>query len=132
MKDYELDAFASKPIKYFSHDADAHLDNKCKKLIKRGGWAAYGRWWLLCEVLARADGHMINVCTEEDKDIAADDLQFKNVADLESFIELLRSVELIAQDNDFIYSNRMFENAKKVSAHRAGAAKTNAKRWGKE
>jgi hypothetical protein len=51
---------------------------------------------------------------------------------MQEFLNLLRDVGLIAADMDFVYSIRMIENAKKVAAHKAGAAKTNKKRWGKE
>lgn len=132
MKPDELAEFALKPIKYFSHDVDAHDDRKCQKLIKRGGWAAYGRWWLLCEVLGHADGHFLKVDTDEDKELTCDDLKFDSVEEMQEFLDLLRDVGLIAADTDFVYSNRMMNNAKKVAAHKAGAAKTNRKRWGKE
>ena len=132
MKHDELDEFAAKPIKYFSHDTNASDDIKCRRLIKRGGWAAYGRWWRLCEVLGRIDGHALKIANDDDLDIAADYLQFDSVSDMVEFFELLRNVGLIEPDAEFVYSKRMFSNAMQASARKRGAAKTNAKRWGEK
>ena len=56
---------------YFSHDAGAHDDLKCKMLMVRGGLEAYGRWWLLCEALAYADGHRLPYSSDDERAVAA-------------------------------------------------------------
>ena len=45
---------AREPMAFFSHDSHAASDIKCRRLIRRFGMEGYGRWWLLCELLAAA------------------------------------------------------------------------------
>ena len=49
-------SLALEPMRYFSHDSDAREDMKCRYLRSRYGMAGYGRWWVLCEMLAQQRG----------------------------------------------------------------------------
>ena len=73
----EIERFASKPMAFFSHDSHAADDEKCRRLINRLGLEGYGRWWLLCELLAATDGHKLTVQTDEDMLILSESLGFK-------------------------------------------------------
>jgi hypothetical protein len=126
----ELDEFAAEPIKYFSHDSNAHHDRKCKRLKRMYGFEGYGRWWQLCELLASADGHYLPSYTEEDWELIADDLEFETAEEAKEFIHALQSLQLLEPDDSFVYSHRMFENAIKVSASRRGGKKGAIGRWG--
>lgn len=52
---------AARPMEFFTHDVHAHEDIQLRRLVARCGMEGYGRWWLLCELLASADGHRISV-----------------------------------------------------------------------
>lgn len=122
-----IDEYAAKPLRYFSHDANARDDQKCRRLKRKHGMAGYGRWWQLCEVLASCDGHYLATRTDDDWELVADYLEFPTVEETKDFIESLKSLMLIEPDPDFIWSKRMNANAETVGKQRAGGAK----RWGK-
>lgn len=118
----DVEVAAAEPLAYFSHDADAASDIKCRKLLRRRGVAGYGRWWLLCEHMAKASGHSIQISEEEDAEILAEDLQFESIDELMSFLGELADLNLI----DFkrfgsgeIWSNRMGRNAEVTGIKRA-------------
>lgn len=48
-------------MKYLQHDVDASEDPKCAALIDELGVEAYGRYWLLLEVMARASSPCIDL-----------------------------------------------------------------------
>lgn len=111
---------AQKPLDYFSHDADAASDVKCRKLIRRCGMAGYGRWWRVCEMLAAATGHALSVTCEEDVDMLADDLEFDSPEELVDFLHTLCELGLLSGMGDGVFtSDRMTDNAMKVGAKRA-------------
>lgn len=120
---YELDEYAAKPIAYFSHDAKAHDDEKLKRLKLRKGLEAIARWWFLCEHLAAADNHYLRCQSQEDWEIIAMYLDFDTIDEAQAYIDTLRSLQLIAQDTEFIWSERMNRNAEKVAVKRRNGAK---------
>lgn len=48
-------------MKYLQHDVDASEDPKCAALIDELGVEAYGRYWLMLEVMARASSPCIDL-----------------------------------------------------------------------
>lgn len=42
---------------YFKHDAYARHDHKCKSLINKHGWAGYGKYWAIVEMLRESSGY---------------------------------------------------------------------------
>lgn len=125
-----MDEYAARPIAYFSHDANAHADIKCKRLKRKLGMAGYGRWWQLCEVLAGIDGHHLPTATDDDWELIADFLEFPTTDEAKEFIDVLRGLQLIEPDMDFVWSKRMNKTAERVGKVRRGGARGNAKRWG--
>jgi len=111
-------------MRYFSHDADAASDIKCRRLIRRLGMEGYGRWWRLCELLAASDGHVLSLKTEEDADIIADELCLDGTAELMSFVMVLKDVGLLVLPGDGpAYSERMLANAEYFGKKRAAGRK---------
>lgn len=124
----ELDEYASKPLAYFSHDSDAQNDCKLRRLLRMGGVAAYGRWWLLCEALAQYDGHALPCVTALDWEEIADYIDAPTIDAAKDFITMLSELKLIEESDGFLWSRRMHENAKKVGIRRKGAAVSNSVR----
>lgn len=122
-----MDEWSAKPLRYFSHDANARDDQKCRRLKRKYGMAGYGRWWQLCEVLASVDGHHLSTRSDDDWELVADYLEFPTVEETKEFVESLKSLMLIEPDPDFIWSKRMNATAETVGKQRKGGAK----RWGK-
>lgn len=113
---------AAKPIPYFSHDNNAAEDIKCQRLLIRGGFEAYGRWWRVCELMAMYTGHHIPYATDEDFLILGKQLMCESTKELGDFVKLLADVELISIDalgRGEIASDRMNRNASALGFQRA-------------
>ena len=78
----EIELAAARPMAFFPHDADSARDMKCRKLIRREGMAGYGRWWRLCELMAATDGHALEIGTDEDMELYAEELGYGTAAEL--------------------------------------------------
>lgn len=119
---------------YFPHDYHAHKDPKCSALIKDFGFAGYGLYWTIVEILHEQGGkikkfpklfdglaHQLNV----DKDYMVSLLE-----------ALLRDYELLQQDQNCIWSERVLRNLefrnslyiKKAQAGRIGGLRSGASR----
>ena len=128
---YEAQLEAKRPMKYFSHDSDASKDIKCRRLIRRLGMEGYGRWWLLCELLASEDGHRFFLECDEDWEILGDALMFDCLEDAVVFIEVLKSCGLLQEKDGFVFSERMDSNALYFGKKRAAGRKGGTNRGGK-
>lgn len=123
----EIQRESARPMKYFSHDSNAASDIKCRRLLRRLGFEGYGRWWRLCELLAATDGHKLNIETEEDAEIIAEELHFDGCNDLIEYLSVLVDVGLIHMPGDgSVWSERMMNNAEYF-----GKLRANGKRGGR-
>lgn len=116
----EIERAAARPMAFFPHDANSARDMKCRKLIRREGMAGYGRWWRLCELLAASDGHTLDIGTDEDMELYAEELCLDSAAELMAFLVTLSDVGLIRMPGDgMVYSERMMRNAEYFGEKRA-------------
>lgn len=113
----EVLAEAARPMAFFSHDSRAHDDIKCRRLLRRLGFEGYGRWWLLCELLASEDGHRLRA-DGEDGEILADELGL-DLEGLASFVSTIADCGLVEVEGDVIRSDRMDRNAEYFGMQRA-------------
>jgi hypothetical protein len=51
---------ALKPLEYFKHDVHSHDNDKMDDLISDEGFDAYGRFWVLAELIASWHGHTMS------------------------------------------------------------------------
>lgn len=118
-------AYGSGRMGYFSHDAGAHDDLKCKMLMVRGGLEAYGRWWLLCEALAYADGHRIPYSSDDERAVAAMALMCDE-AKCDEFLGWCAGLGLIEPElfgDGVVVSDRMIRNSMEFGRKRAAGVK---------
>ncbi len=118
----DVEVAAAEPLAYFSHDCFAADDMKCRKLLLRGGYAAYGRWWRICELMGACSGHHLPFSTDDDFEILRRILEFETTDELGDFVKLLADVELISIDalgRGEIASDRMDRNASILGFQRA-------------
>ena len=121
---HEIEMESARPMKYFSHDSNAASDIKCRRLLRRLGMEGYGRWWRLCELLAATDGHKLNIETEEDAEIIAEELHLDGCKELIEYLRVLVDVGLILMPGDgFVWSERMLTNAEYFGKKRAAGRK---------
>lgn len=123
---------ALEPMAFFPHDSNASGDIRCRKLIRRLGVEGYGRWWLLCELLASTSGHALPMAEEDDAYVVAEALRFdvsgygdmKAIAECRGFVEQLVGIGLLRVTADGeIYSERMMRNGEYFGRQRANGAK---------
>lgn len=116
----DIERAAARPMAYFSHDANSAHDIKCRKLIRREGMAGYGRWWRLCELLAATDSHVLEIGTDEDRELYAEELGCETAEEFMRFLATLSDVGLIRMPGDgTVYSERMMRNAEQFGEKRA-------------
>lgn len=123
---------ALEPMAFFPHDSNASGDIRCRKLIRRLGVEGYGRWWLLCELLASTSGHALPMAEEDDAYVVAEALRFdvsgygdmKAITECREFVEQLVGIGLLRVTGDGeIYSERMMRNGEYFGRQRANGAK---------
>lgn len=129
------------PMAFFPHDSNAAGDIKCRKLVRRFGVEGYGRWWLLCELLAATSGHALPMAEEDDVYVVAEALRFpiasfgdmRAVEDCRAFVEALVEIGLLrVNDAGEVYSQRMMRNGEYFGRQRANGARGGRPRKRKE
>lgn len=124
---------AQKPMAFFKHISNASQTEECRKLLYRRGYDGYGRWWRLCEHLATIKGHRIKFETDEEVNILADTLGFKQggafdefmaIENCKSFVSDLLDIGLLERDSDgFLTNSMILENALYLARQRANGRK---------
>ena len=123
---------STKPLAFFRHDANSAEDRKIKFLLKRHGMEGYGRWWRLCEILASEPDQQLEMQTEEDAEMLADDLMLGGAAEALDFLRDLKSLGLLEMPGDGTVSNkRMREYGNAVRSKSAARKRAAETRWGK-
>ena len=124
-------ALALKPMRYFSHDSDAREDIKCKYLIREFGMGGYGMWWVLCEILAAAEGHRVDYKDRVKRWYLEEEMRSTG-DELNSFLDTCAEVGLIngeLWDSGIISSDRMNGNALYFGEKKEHAYKGARARW---
>lgn len=99
----EFIAQASKAqIPHFMHASLAHQSAALRRLVRKHGMAAYGRYWLLVELLMSSPEHSYDVSDSIGWEMLADDLgrlERIDPADACEFIEELAALGLISREH---------------------------------
>ena len=120
---------AARPMRYFSHDADAANDMKCRKLVRHYGFEGYGRWWRVCELLAAEHGHRLDMGDADVAEVVADELDM-TLGELREFVSYLVESSLLKTDGEGrVWSERMSENSNLFGKKRAAGKLGNKRRW---
>ena len=110
-------------MSWFKHYVTAHDDDKCKLLLVEFGMAGYGRWWMICELLAGASSHKIPFKSDRDARVIAQALWFSDWQECKEFVGFLIEIKLLYLDADgYVASRRMDDNAWYFGAQRAKGA----------
>lgn len=137
----DMEARSLEPMAFFPHDSNAAGDIRCRKLMRRFGVEGYGRWWLLCELLAATSGHALPMAEEDDVYVVAEALRFQSnsfgdmqaVEDCRAFVEALVEIGLLRVNGEGeVYSQRMMRNGEYFGRQRANGAKGGRPRKRKE
>lgn len=137
----DMEVRSLEPMAFFPHDSNAAGDIRCRKLMRRFGVEGYGRWWLLCELLAATSGHALPMAEEDDVYVVAEALRFQSasfgdmqaVEDCRAFVEALVEIGLLRVNGEGeVYSQRMMRNGEYFGRQRANGAKGGRPRKRKE
>lgn len=108
----EIEAAASAPLKYFSHEAHLADSTACRRFIRRCGPDGYGRYMRLLERLAAEEGHVIDVLDAESQYLLADELWFgDNLSALGLFLKDLAECGLIHMFGDGVIKSPLVDEA---------------------
>ena len=119
---------------YFSHDANAHDDNKLRVILCDYGYAGYGLYWLAIETMRQ----------EPNVSMPMNDITYKTLRshspkdeiNIPAFIQDCITVGLFEIDDDGCFFSRSLRNrveqAMEISKKRADAAKSSSRNRSKE
>lgn len=93
---------------YFPHDYNAHQDPKCSALIKDFGFAGYGLYWVMVELLHEQGGKIKKFPKLIDG--LAHQLRVEKEYMVKLLEALLQDYNLLQQDDTCIWSDRVIKN----------------------
>lgn len=97
-----MDEAMRSSVPHVFHDSSAHRDASLRRLVRDGGMAAYGRYWLLVELLTSSPAHRYDVSDEFGWEMLAQDmsrLEPMTVDECKAFIGQLYHYDLISRDH---------------------------------
>lgn len=97
-----MDEAMRSSVPHVFHDSSAHRDASLRRLVRDGGMAAYGRYWLLVELLTSSPAHRYDVSDEFGWEMLAQDmsrLEPMNVDECKAFVGQLYHYDLISRDH---------------------------------
>jgi hypothetical protein len=112
---------------YFKHDYHARSDEKIARLIRKHGWAAYGLYWALVEMLYENDGKIGNDYEALAYDLRADRGLLKSLAEESELFYRVGSTSFGSKSVDRRLRERRDRSRKAAEAGRLGG-EANAKR----
>lgn len=113
----------SKEAYYFSHDSNARNDPKILSLLQKEGWAGYGLYWALIEMLR--DDPEYRLKTQYDV------YAFALRTDIERIKNVVEGFGLFVVDGDFFFSESLIRRMK-IREEKSGKARESAMhRWNK-
>lgn len=117
---------------YFSHDCNARHDPKCRALRRKFGWAGYGQFWALVEMLRERDSFKIDTSKEYEVETIAEEIGM-TPGQVKKFIEFLESkqCELLISKNGVVHAPSLDKRMVIKEQRREQATAAAAKRWGK-
>ena len=121
------------PVPHVFHDSSAHRDAALRRLVRDGGMSAYGKYWLLVELLTGSQAHYYDVNDEFGWEMLAQDmsrLEPMGVDECKAFVDELYRYELISRDH-FDELNRVLITRvmRDVERYAEGTAKKKLGAW---
>jgi len=114
-------------MSYFQHDTDAINDPKITALISEHGGLAYGIFWRIVELLHDEENHKLQKKNYIYSALAQQ--MSTNAEQIKSIIKSAIECEIFYEDEEFIWSKRVFKNIEKrndISIKRSEAGKISA------
>jgi hypothetical protein len=116
---------------YFSHDSNARRDPKLIALRGKHGWAGYGRFFALVEILRETSEYKVDMTKSYILQSISSELDFSSAEEAEIFIKDCLDFELLETDSIFVWSNSLNARMEQFEKKRQRYRDMAEKRWGK-
>lgn len=97
-----MDEAMRSSVPHVFHDSSAHRDASLRRLVRDGGMASYGRYWLLVEMLTSSPAHRYDVSDEFGWEMLAQDMSRMEPMDVDeckAFVGQLYHYDLISREH---------------------------------
>lgn len=112
---------------YFQHDYNAHNDEKIIKLRMKYGWAGYGVFWALIEIMRESTDVVLSL-----SELDAFAFRLHCDINLSHFVEDCVTWNLFKKDGNVFYSNRLHKDVSAMKEKSRKAKDAANLRWNKE
>lgn len=117
---------------YFSHDANAHEDDKIVCLMSEYGSQGYGWWWILVEVLFQQENCRIDMSKKSTIPYLCRMLWDIEPDKVLPFVNSLVEYDLLERQGDFVFSPSLLRRNQKLQDLREKKKAAANARWSKE
>ena len=121
------------PVPHVLHDSCAHRDSALRRLVRDGGMEAYGRYWLLVELLTGLPEHQYEVADEVGWEMFAADmsrLEATSPDECKTFVGRLAELGLIDREAyDEVHVVAIRRVLRDVEKYAQGTAKRKLGAW---
>ena len=120
-------------VPHLFHDSAAHRDASLRRLVRDGGMAAYGRYWLLVELLTGSPEHRYDLSDDVGWELLAQDmgrLEPMGVDECKAFVGDLYRYDLISREHyDELSELLITRVVRDVQRYAEGTAKKKLGAW---
>lgn len=128
-----MDEAMRSSVPHVFHDSSAHRDASLRRLVRDGGMAAYGRYWLLVELLTSSPAHRYDVSDEFGWEMLAQDmsrLEPMDVDECKAFVGDLYRYDLLSREHYDELSELLITRVlRDVQRYAEGTAKKKLGAW---
>jgi hypothetical protein len=107
-----------KEVKWFSHDHDAINDPRIILMMSKHGYAGYGRWWRVVEIMRNSDDYQMYIGDGNGYIVLARELRCKPET-VQDFIKNCIDFGLLILEDGYIYSEDLRERMVKMDKRKA-------------
>ncbi len=128
-----MDEAMRSSVPHVFHDSSAHRDASLRRLVRDGGMASYGRYWLLVELLTSSPAHRYDLSDEFGWEMLAQDmsrLEPMDVDECKAFVGQLYHYDLISREHYDELSELLITRVlRDVQRYAEGTAKKKLGAW---
>lgn len=128
-----MDEAMRSSVPHVFHDSSAHRDASLRRLVRDGGMASYGRYWLLVELLTSSPAHRYDLSDEFGWEMLAQDmsrLEPMDVDECKAFVGDLYRYDLLSREHYDELSELLITRVlRDVQRYAEGTAKKKLGAW---
>lgn len=128
-----MDEAMRSSVPHVFHDSSAHRDASLRRLVRDGGMASYGRYWLLVELLTSSPAHRYDLSDEFGWEMLAQDmsrLELMDVDECKAFVGDLYRYDLLSREHYDELSELLITRVlRDVQRYAEGTAKKKLGAW---